>query len=234
MAAAHHGRAGWWFRAGWALNAAAEPVIDRASLREADLPDYVGIGLDRITLVESETLAEEACAALLAADVIGFDTESKPTFLKGEESTGPHLIQLATDERAYLFPVSSTYCSPVLKTILESPQVLKAGMGLGNDRSALKSRLGIDLKTVIDLGETLRGKGEGRIGHRGTVGAKVAVAHFFGQRLQKSKKVGTSNWANRHLNERQLLYAANDAHVALMIYRAWMARQHSEPENGSA
>lgn len=234
MAAAHHGQPRWRFRAGWALNAAAEPVIDRASLREAELPDYVGIGLDRITLVESEALAEEACAALLAADVIGFDTESKPTFLKGEESTGPHLVQLATDGRAYLFPVSSTYCSPVLKTILESPQVLKAGMGLGNDRSVLKSRLGIDLKAVIDLGETLRGKGEGRIGHRGTVGAKVAVAYFFGQRLQKSKKVGTSNWANRHLNERQLLYAANDAHVALMIYRAWTARRHSEPETGSA
>lgn len=216
------------------MNAASEAVVDRASLREADLPDYVGIGLDRITLVNSEALAKEACTALLAADVIGFDTESKPTFLKGEESTGPHLVQLATDERAYLFPVSSTYCSPVLKTILESPIVLKAGMGLGNDRSVLKSRLGIELKAVIDLGESLRGTGEGRIGHRGTVGAKVAVAHFFGQRLQKSKKVGTSNWANQRLNERQLLYAANDAHVALMIYRAWMERKrHSDPEAGT-
>ena len=208
----------------------SETVVDRASLREADLPDYVGIGLDRIVLVDTDALAEEACAALLAADVIGFDTESKPTFLKGEESTGPHLIQFATDERAYLFPVSSTYCSPVLKTILESPKVLKAGMGLGNDRSALKSRLGIDLKAVIDLGETLRGKGEGRIGHRGTVGAKVAVAHFFGQRLQKSKRIGTSNWASRRLNDRQLLYAANDAHVALMIYRAWMARRRPDAD----
>ena len=73
---------------------------------------------------------------------------------------------------------------------------------------------------MIDLGETLRGKGEGRIGHRGTVGAKVAVAYFFGQRLQKSKKVGTSNWANRRLNERQLLYAANDAWAALKVYEA--------------
>lgn len=208
----------------------SETVVDRASLREADLPDYVGIGLDRIVLVDTDALAEEACAALLAADVIGFDTESKPTFLKGEESTGPHLIQLATDERAYLFPVSSTYCSPVLKTILESPRVLKAGMGLGNDRSALKSRLGIELKHVLDLGEALRGRGEGRIGHRGTVGAKVAVAHFFGQRLQKSKRIGTSNWASRRLNDRQLLYAANDAHVALMIYRAWMARRRPDAD----
>ena len=141
-------------------------------MSEVELPLYPGIGLERIVLVDSEALAEVASAALLAADVIGLDTESKPTFLKGEESTGPHLIQLATDERAYLFPVSPTYCSPVLKTILESPRVLKAGMGLGNDRSALKSRLGIELKHVLDLGEALRGRGEGRIGHRGTVGAK--------------------------------------------------------------
>jgi len=103
-------------------------------------------------------------------------------------------------------------------------------MGLGNDRSALKSRLGIELKHVLDLGEALRGRGEGRIGHRGTVGAKVAVAHFFGQRLQKSKRIGTSNWASRRLNDRQLLYAANDAHVALMIYRAWMARRRPDAD----
>jgi len=83
-------------------------------LSEVELPLYPGIGLERIVLVDSEALAEVASAALLAADVIGLDTESKPTFLKGEESTGPHLIQLATDERAYLFPVSPTYCSPVL------------------------------------------------------------------------------------------------------------------------
>lgn len=213
-------------------NDATVVTMSRASLREAELPDYPGIGLDDIVLVDSEALAEEAGAALLAADVVGFDTESKPTFLKGEVSTGPHLIQLATDTRAYLFQVSPTQCSPVLKAILESTTVLKAGMGLGNDRSALKSRLGITLNPVIDLGEVLRGSRG--IGHRGTVGAKVAVAHFFGQRLQKSKKVGTSNWANRRLNERQLLYAANDAHVALRIYRAWMAsKPHRESDTGA-
>ena len=96
--------------------------------------------------------------------------------------------------------------------------------GLGNDRSALKSRLDIEPNNLLDLGEVLRGPG-----HRGTVGAKVAVAHFFGQKLQKSKKTGTSNWASAHLSERQLIYAANDAHVALRLYRAWL--QASPPAN---
>jgi RNA polymerase sigma factor for flagellar operon FliA len=194
--------------------------MSRAELGQTELPVYAGIPLDRISLVVSESLAEEALAALIAADAIGFDTESKPTFLKGEVSTGPHLVQLATDSKAYLFPVAPRYDTRALKAVLESPKVLKIGFGLGNDHSVLKSRLDIAASNVLDLGEVLRGPG-----HRGTVGAKVAVAHFFGQKLQKSKKIGTSNWSNAHLSERQLLYAANDAHVALMLYRAWLRTQ---------
>jgi len=129
---------------------------------------------------------------------------------------GPHLVQLASDDHAWLFPVAHGVDRNSLREILESPAVLKVGFGLGNDRSALKSRLGIALANVLDLGEVLRGPG-----HRGTVGTKVAVAHFFGQKLHKSKKTGTSNWASPKLTERQLLYAANDAHVALRLYRAW-------------
>jgi ribonuclease D len=198
----------------------SDVVMSRAELGQTELPVYAGIPLDRISLVISESLAEEALAALIAADAIGFDTESKPTFLKGEVSTGPHLVQLATDSKAYLFPVAPRYDTRALKAVLESPKVLKIGFGLGNDHSVLKSRLDIAASNVLDLGEVLRGPG-----HRGTVGAKVAVAHFFGQKLQKSKKIGTSNWSNAHLSERQLLYAANDAHVALMLYRAWLRTQ---------
>ena len=201
----------------------SDVVLNRAALSVAELPDYVGITLADITLVTSDELASKAFDALMAADAIGFDTESKPTFLKGEESTGPHLIQLATERHAYLFPIVRSHVSEALKTILESPRLLKVGFGLGNDRSALKSRLGIELNNVLDLGETMRGKG-----HRGTVGAKIAVAHFFGERLQKSKKIGTSNWASPRLAERQLLYAANDAHVALKIYRAWLLTRKEE------
>ncbi len=191
--------------------------MSRAALAEAELPPYAGISLDCVTLVDSAESAAAAQAALMAGDAIGFDTESKPTFRKGEESTGPHLVQLATDEHAWLFQILPGGDHSALKAILESPAVLKVGFGLGNDRSVLQTRLGIRLANVLDLGEKLRGPG-----HKGTVGAKVAVAHFFGQKLQKSKKTGTSNWASRVLNERQVLYAANDAHVALRLYRAWL------------
>jgi ribonuclease D len=211
-----------------AVRQLSDVVLNRESLGAAELPDYAGIALADVVLVSCERLAAEAFAALTAGAVIGFDTESKPTFLKGELSTGPHLIQLATETRAYLFPIFQGLSRPELKAILESPRLLKVGFGLGNDRSALKSRLGIDLANVLDLGEVLRGQG-----HRGTVGAKVAVAHFFGERLHKSKKIGTSNWATPRLADRQLLYAANDAHVALRIYRAWSKENSNENSRGN-
>lgn len=200
----------------------SEVTLSRAALAEADLPPYPGLPLAQIILADSVPAARWARDELMAADAIGFDTESKPTFLKGEVSTGPHLIQLATDDAAWLFPVQRLVDRGILSEILESPAILKVGFGLGNDRSALKSRLDITLNNVLDLGEILRGRG-----HRGTVGAKVAVAHFFGQKLQKSKKIGTSNWASPRLNERQMLYAANDAHVALQLYRAWRRSQEA-------
>lgn len=186
-------------------------------LAASELPVYSGVPMARVTLVDNAGLAERAMAELLAVPVIGFDTESKPTFRKGEVSTGPHLVQLATDDHVFLFPVLFAMNHEVLRRVLAVPNLLKVGFGLGNDRIALRSRLGIELTNVLDLGEVLRGPG-----HRGTVGAKVAVAHYFGQKFQKSKKVGTSNWASPRLNDRQLLYAANDAHVALQIYRAWL------------
>lgn len=200
-----------------------QPPVDRKVLEAAlpDLPVYPGIPMSAITLVSDDALAEEARCQLLAADAIGFDTESKPTFRKGEESTGPHLVQLATDDRVWLFQTARAPGLATLREVLESATLRKVGFGLGNDRSALHTRLGITLNNVLDLGEILRGPG-----HRGTVGAKMAVAHFFGQRLLKSKKTGTSNWASSRLSEAQIRYAANDAFVALHLYREWSRRSN--------
>ena len=144
-----------------------------------------GVSLSELTLVDSPGLAESAGIILMAADVVGFDTESKPIFRKGEISDGPHLVQLAVEQQVYLFPVWCAATHGLLKRVLESPAIIKAGFGLGNDRSALRVRLGIELNNTVDLGEKLRGPG-----HRGTVGAKVAVAHFFWRKADQVKEVG--------------------------------------------
>lgn len=183
--------------------------------QEELLPPYEGIKLHEVRMVRSERDAAEALAALLASDALGFDTESKPTFAKGEVSTGPHLVQLATDEAAYLFQIGASPSVDVLRAVLESTAILKVGFGLTDDVRRLRSKLGIDANNVLDLSTALRR------GERNTLGAKTAVARFFGQRLQKSKKITTTNWAMPRLTEKQILYAADDAHVALRVYRRW-------------
>jgi len=187
-----------------------------------DLPPYVGIDLAQVRLVRSEQDAREALADLLASDAVGFDTESKPTFAKGEVSTGPHLVQLATLETAWLFqtatPAGNALAVTVLKPVLEDERVLKVGFGLGDDVKRLKSKFGIGLRNVLDLSTALRRRGE-----RNPLGARSAVERFFGQRLQKSKRITTTNWALPRLSDKQLQYAADDAHAALKIYRHWKA-----------
>ena len=186
------------------------------------LPPYDGIKLSGVRMVKSDKDAAEAMTALMAMDVLGFDTESKPTFLKGELSTGPHLVQLATDDCAYLFQIGAMPAVEVLKAVLESAAILKVGFGLSDDLKRLRAKLGIDTNNVLDLSTALR-KNE-----RNTLGAKTAVARFFGQKLQKSKKITTTNWALPRLSEKQILYAADDAHVALKIYRRWRLDRAAE------
>jgi RNA polymerase sigma factor for flagellar operon FliA len=186
------------------------------------LPPYDSIKLGDVRLVKSAADAAAALAALASADVVGFDTESKPTFQKGEASTGPHLVQLATDDTAWLFQTGREVAAAlldVLRAVLEAEAVLKVGFGLSDDMRRLRAKLGIDPRNVLDLATALRQ------GERNTVGARTAVARLFGQRLQKSRRVTTTNWALPTLSEKQLLYAADDAHVALKIYRHWRALQ---------
>jgi RNA polymerase sigma factor for flagellar operon FliA len=190
-----------------------------------DLPPYIGIALADVRLVRAAAELEQAQAALLAADVIGFDTESKPTFLKGQTSDGPHLVQLSTDAACYLFQIGTqpSPALPLLKEVLESERILKVGFGLSDDVRRLRAKLGIEPQRVADLSVALRG------GQRNDLGAKSAVARFFGQKLQKSKKISTTNWAAPRLSERQILYAADDAQVALRIYRHWIAAGNALP-----
>lgn len=180
-----------------------------------NLPPYPGIQASAVCLVSSADDAEQAYASLMGADVLGFDTESKPVFAKGQQSDGPHLIQLATDNRAFLFPILAASDTRVVRAVLEARQILKVGFGLGDDHKRLQAKLGILPENVLDLARALR---ESR---QRDMGAKSAVAKYFGMKLQKSKKTSTSNWAAVQLSERQLLYAANDAQVALLVYRKW-------------
>jgi ribonuclease D len=199
--------------------------ITAALVLPTELPPYPGLSPHQIHLVRSEAEVSKAAHALLNADVVGFDTESKPIFNKGQRSDGPHLIQLATDQAAYLFPCVTAddvqFSNDLLRSVLESEQILKVGFGLRDDNKRLKAKLGIELAKVLDLSRAMR---ESKYRE---MGAKAAVAKYFGQALQKSKKISTSNWSLAPLNDRQLKYAADDAQVALLTYRAWLVAGRS-------
>lgn len=209
------------------LSSSPVPRAGAGDTAEPVLPAYPGLTMAQVHMVKSDADAAAALADLQAMDAIGFDTESKPTFQKGEVSTGPHLIQLATDEVAWLFQIGERAPSPaiaqLLKSVLESPAIVKAGFGLADDVKRLRAKLQIDTANVVDLATAMKQRGE-----RNTLGAKTAVARHFGQALQKSKKITTTNWALPRLSEKQILYAADDAHVALKLYRHWLAEKAAQ------
>jgi ribonuclease D len=179
------------------------------------LPPFERLGLDRITLVCTGVQAQEAQAQLLKATAWGFDTESKPTFKVGEQSDGPHVLQLSTAERAWVFQLHDPECRAVAAALLAQPGIVKAGFGLGDDRKRIVHKLGIEPQGILELNTLFHQRG-----YRKDMGVKGAVAVLFNERFIKSKKAATSNWANVRLSESQLVYAANDAYAALRVFAA--------------
>ena len=179
------------------------------------LDPFERLGLDRIDLVTTPAQAEKACAALVTATVWGFDTESKPTFVKDQASDGPHVVQLATLERAWVFQLHDPDCRALVAELLAQRGAIKAGFGLGDDRKRISAKLGVEPAGVLELNAVFRERG-----YRKDMGVKGAVAVLFHRRFLKSKKAATSNWANPQLTESQLLYAANDAWAAARVFQA--------------
>ena len=179
------------------------------------LQPFARIGLDRIVLVATASEAARAADVLLRAPAWGFDTESRPTFQAGEASEGPHVIQLATLEQAFVFQLHDEACRAVAGELLAREGIVKAGFGLREDRRRIQHKLGVEPRELLDLDAVFRQRG-----YRRQMGIKAAVAVLFNRRYQKSKRATTSNWARRDLSEAQLLYAANDAWAALCVYHA--------------
>ncbi len=192
---------------------AHKPTPDKEAI--ALLPEFERLGLDRITLVCTGSQARQAQDQLGKAHAWGFDTESKPTFKVGEQSDGPHILQLSTLERAWVFQLHEPECRRVAGELLALGGVAKAGFGLGDDRKRIVHKLGIEPQGILELNTIFRERG-----YRKDMGVKGAVAVLFNQRFIKSKKAATSNWANARLSEAQLVYAANDAYAAIRVWQA--------------
>lgn len=192
-----------------------QPRLQRPSKDQIrELPLYAGLGLKQIDIIETEQDASDALHVLQKQTCIGFDTESKPIFRKGEVSPGPTLIQFATESRAFLFPTRFAPALDAARILLGNKQITKVGFGLNDDKRELRNKLNIELENTLDLAIALKKLA----GEKNMIGARAAVAMVLKQRLGKGAQ--RSNWGAYPLQKQQILYAANDAHSAICVKKA--------------
>ncbi len=145
---------------------------------------------------------DRARADIKEERVLGLDTETRPSFRKGESHL-PCLVQAATARAVYLFQLSRLDVFPALVELLAKPDLVKAGVGLAHDLRQLKLVFPFTIENTVDLGVVARRRGLGQTGVRNLAGI------FLGFRIPKGSR--TSNWAAPRLSPAQITYAATDA-----------------------
>ena len=162
-----------------------------------------------VKVVNDVSAAAKIIKKLSREKMLGFDTESKPSFKPGI-SHPISLIQISTLKTSYLFQVNGNGLIPLLAPLLTSKKVKKVGVGLAHDINKLKEFNGVTLNGLIDLSLLAKEKGIIQTGARGL------TARYLQKRLVKTAQ--TTNWARIELSEKQKNYAATDAWVCLKIY----------------
>lgn len=156
----------------------------------------------KVSLVTTLNDLQEARADIRDERVVGLDTETRPSFRKGENHL-PCLVQAATARAVYLFQLSRLDVFPALVELLAKPDLAKAGVALAYDLRQLKLVFPFTVENVVDLGVVARRRGLGQTGVRNLAGM------FLGFRIPKGNR--TSNWAAPRLSPAQITYAATDA-----------------------
>lgn len=179
--------------------------ISREAMLELPIYRYEG----EIRIVESASELERAAADIFQEGAIGFDTETRPAFRKGE-SHPPALAQVATARAVYLFPLQRVDFSQTLGELLAERAIVKAGVALAEDLRQLQGLFAFEPAAVADLGHAARRHGLKQTGLRNLAGI------FLGARIAKGAK--TTNWAARRLTAQQMTYAATDAWICRELY----------------
>lgn len=164
-----------------------------------------------VEVINSPDGLPSAVAGLAQERLLGFDTESRPSFKKGVNHP-PSLIQLAGENKVYLFQVSRLSTADGLRSILSDPSILKAGVAVRDDIKDLKRLWSFEEGGFLDLGEIAR-----ELGLK-THGLRNLAANLLGFRISKHAQV--SNWSRAALTQKQITYAATDAWVSREIHLA--------------
>jgi ribonuclease D len=181
--------------------------ISREEVEKLGLIQYEG----PIKVIQSEDEFESEIESITAHPILGFDTESKPSFKKGKVFP-TSMIQLSSSEKAWLIRVSRLGYPERLKELLSSGETIKVGSGLNDDLRRMRSDFQFEPAGFLDLQRYVEAF---QIREKGL---KKLSAIVLGRRISKSQQV--SNWDAEILTEAQLRYAATDAWICLEIYNA--------------
>lgn len=163
-----------------------------------------------IILVDNLKTFYEVFPKLLGSDILGFDTETRPTFKKGKKNS-VSLIQLSTETLACLFRINKIGIPDELAELLSDPSVIKAGVAVHDDIRFLKGIRKFTPDGFIDLQTMVKDFGIQ------SSGLKKLTAIILGFRISKRQQV--TDWEADQLTEAQIIYAATDAWVCHQIYK---------------
>jgi ribonuclease D len=165
----------------------------------------------RISVVRNKDELAAAMRKLTGHTLLGFDTETRPAYKKGE-SYLPSLLQLASDKEVFIFQLKHLGLAKPLREILADSAIIKTGVSLDYDIRELKKLSSFKAAGFIDLGNLAKKMGIKNHGLRGL------AAVFLGIRISKGTQ--TSNWSRDVLTRQQIQYAATDAWVGRKLYLA--------------
>lgn len=180
--------------------------IEKSEL--ADKPRVVFEGI--IEEIDTEEKAQKAIEMLREEKMVGFDTETRPSFTRGQGHKIA-LLQLSTDSVAYLFRLNKMGIPDPVADFLADADIIKVGVSIKDDFGSLSSRRKIEPAGFVELQEMC---GEMGIEEKGL---QKMYGLLFGERISKNQQL--SNWEIESLTEGQRQYAAIDAWACLRIYR---------------
>lgn len=185
-------------------------AISREALNELPVRRYEG----PVHFVDTPALLHAARLDILAERVVGFDTETRPAFRKGE-SYLPSIAQVATAKAVHIFPLRYPDTHHLLAEMLAAAGIAKAGVSLAYDLRTLKQLFDFRERRIVDLGVVAKRHGYEQTGVRNLAGLAL------GLRIPKGAK--TTNWAAPQLTPAQIAYAATDAWICRELFLAFEA-----------
>lgn len=179
--------------------------MDKDEINACPLKSWEG----PVTIVNNEEELAVALRKLKGQTLLGFDTETRPVYKKGE-SHPPALLQLATGNEVFIFQLRHLGLPEPVREILSDPGIIKAGVSLNFDIRELQKISPFDEAGFVDLAGMAKKLGIKNHGLRGLAAVLL--------RIRISKSVQKSNWARNDLSQKQIQYAATDAWIGRELY----------------